>query len=550
MPPKSFIQPRSILGEGPAEKKARKPRAPPTKPEGMSSTEWEKRKHVRQISSAERKDMKERAKLRQQQAEEEKAMVKAAAEEQAMVKAKQAAATRSALMVAPYPPHWGSQASVGSPAGFSPISPASFQESQTAARQRYSPSSEFDNGFNPNVLFPCPAPRPPSAFDVDINIPYSASSAYASPALRRGPLPFGGSSAPFDEADARNLFGGMPGALPAGMTAEAYIEDLIATGSASNHPSFFTEEQTRADAERGIESQDLADVDAEETQAEQTQPDFSETEAKGKKGKKKPETSADARLKWTVAEDTCLAEAWKTVSMDPITGANQNSDNYWRRVKAAFDERSMCDPKYRKIHMERGEKAITNHWAIIQTACSKWHSCVEEVDHTQASGENMDNKLRRALALFREDMKMEFKFHHVFEKIEHCEKWRDTRLSLSKSNDGVYNPEAPAAAASEGRPELGQKKAKLLKAAGPPAERLQASIEKWIADTRAQAEKRAEKSEERWKKLIETQGKRWPSSRPTSPKRKPASPRRSPTTPPRSVTRTSSSSWATRTRRK
>src|SRR4051812_6058108 len=231
----------------------------------MSSAEWEKREHARQISSAERKDRKERAKLRQQQAEEEKAMVKAASGEQAMVKAKQAASTRSALMAAPYPPHWGSQASIGSLAGFSPISPASFQESQAAARQRYSSSPEFDGGFNPNVLFPCPAPRPTSAFGVDINIPYSASPAYASPALRRGPLPFGESLAPFGEADARNLFGGMPGILPAGMTAEAYMEDLIATGSAKNHPSFFTEEQNRANAKHGIESQDLADIDAEET---------------------------------------------------------------------------------------------------------------------------------------------------------------------------------------------------------------------------------------------------------------------------------------------
>ncbi|KAE8817500.1 putative methionyl-tRNA synthetase [Hordeum vulgare] len=81
------------------------------------------------------------------------------------------------------------------------------------------------------------------------------------------------------------------------------------------------------------------------------------------------------------------------VSIDQITGANQNADTYWGRIKTVFDERKLVDPDFANIHMDRGDKAMANPWATIQTACNKWHGIVEEVAARPKSGANVKGQV-------------------------------------------------------------------------------------------------------------------------------------------------------------
>ncbi|KAE8768851.1 putative methionyl-tRNA synthetase [Hordeum vulgare] len=197
----------------------------------------------------------------------------------------------------------------------------------------------------------------------------------------------------------------------------------------------------------------------------------------------------------------CQAERSNTVSNDPITGANQNTDTYWGRIKTALDERKLVGPVFANIDMDRGEKAMSNRWPTIQTACNKWHGIVEEVAARLESGANVEGQMIRMFTMYRTDNKdQEFKFLHMFSRIESCEKWREVRLALDRAKE-TYNPDALLPVGAEGRPD-GTKKARAVRDAAPATERLQASIEQCIADVKSSAARREEKSDTRWSALM------------------------------------------------
>ncbi|KAE8797376.1 putative methionyl-tRNA synthetase [Hordeum vulgare] len=108
---------------------------------------------------------------------------------------------------------------------------------------------------------------------------------------------------------------------------------------------------------------DDAEEEGEEEQAKvESEPVPRRREKKKRASNAKP---AEPYIKWASKEDECLAEAWKTVNIDPITGTNQNTDTYWGRIKTVFDERKLVDPDFANIHMDRSDKAMANHWVTI-----------------------------------------------------------------------------------------------------------------------------------------------------------------------------------------
>jgi hypothetical protein len=293
--------------------KARKPRVPKERPPGTTNAAW--------AADVERRQTETRGR-----AEREKKLTAkraAAVDEQARLVSMAMGQPR----VGQFPGPWPTQGTIGSPSTYSPANSPMFQENFTPAMLRFTPSPpEYDAAMHEGI----------------------------SPALRRGPLSFSSH--------------GMP------PPNDGVMHDMITSGSmaATASPGFFTQEEAKATeavavaARVGVDDQGYGDGGQDADKEEEEQADLDEdgdtpeptltSTSKGRKKRKKNSPPIEPQIKWTGKEEECLAEAWKTVSINGITDANQNIDTYWQRVKMAFDERKIVDPYFNKTVMVRGEK--------------------------------------------------------------------------------------------------------------------------------------------------------------------------------------------------
>jgi hypothetical protein len=105
-------------------------------------------------------------------------------------------------------------------------------------------------------------------------------------------------------------------------------------------------------------------------------------------GKRKDAPTGCQGPKWKSLEGECLIDVWKSVSLDPITGANQTSGKYYKRIMDKFSERRHFG-EYAKIHMIWNKGAISHRWAFIKATCNKFYGCLEMIRNKKQSGASM-----------------------------------------------------------------------------------------------------------------------------------------------------------------
>jgi hypothetical protein len=177
------------------------------------------------------------------------------------------------------------------------------------------------------------------------------------------------------------------------MGGEDAMHDIINNGSIAD--GAYTQEE----GETVIKEEEEEVVEEGGEYEEDDEPVVAAAPAPAAKGKKKaaPKKGGGSRgPKWRSLEDECLAEAWKTVSIDPISSANQNSNMYWERIKVSFNERKLMDLMFNKVHMDRNPSGMSHHWGIIQQICNKWHGIQQEVMDRQESGTSIEDLVSRA----------------------------------------------------------------------------------------------------------------------------------------------------------
>jgi hypothetical protein len=90
--------------------------------------------------------------------------------------------------------------------------------------------------------------------------------------------------------------------------------------------------------------------------------------------------------KFDKEEDKVICSGWLNVSKDPIHGANQTLNGFWRRVHDYFE-------KNKNTTEERSQSSIMHRWLAIQHQVNKFCSCYDAIERRNKSGSTIQDKV-------------------------------------------------------------------------------------------------------------------------------------------------------------
>ncbi|KAF8085057.1 hypothetical protein N665_0684s0009 [Sinapis alba] len=133
------------------------------------------------------------------------------------------------------------------------------------------------------------------------------------------------------------------------------------------------------------------------------------------------------RRKWSLTEDVVLISAWLNTSKDPVVGNEQKAIAFWKRIATYF----VASPKLAGLE-KRGPVHCKARWGKINEGVCKFVGCYEAATKQRSSGQNEDDVLKMAHAIFFNDYKKKYILEHAWLELRHDQKWSGDSATKDK----------------------------------------------------------------------------------------------------------------------
>ena len=133
------------------------------------------------------------------------------------------------------------------------------------------------------------------------------------------------------------------------------------------------------------------------------------------------------RHKWTLVEDVVLISSWLNTSKDPVVGNEQKAIAFWKRIASYF----AASPKVAGLQ-KRGPVHCKARWGKINEGVCKFVGSYEAATKQRSSGQNEDDVLKMAHAIYFNDYKKKYTMEHAWLELRHDQKWRGASTTKDK----------------------------------------------------------------------------------------------------------------------